>query len=119
MKKLIRSQVAMDRDVSWSDQGSVELEVQERMRIVKTLDEPRLCDWGVGSQQNIGGLSLGLFGAIHTVQHILHDLMTGGKLVVLVVQELVDEFLPAQRQSPEPKCQCHMRYPIEGMKARS
>ncbi|KAK5101536.1 hypothetical protein LTR24_000592 [Lithohypha guttulata] len=95
MEKRIRYQVAMGQGVSGSDQYSVELEVRERMSMVKALDEQSLCDWDVGAHQNVGVLSLGLFGAIHTVQHVLHDLMTGGKLVVLVVQELVDEFLPA------------------------
>lgn len=89
MEKLIRYQVAMDQSVSGSDQDSVELEVRERMRMVKALDEQSLCDC------DIGGSYLGLFGAIHTVQHVLYDLMTGSKLVVLVVQELGDEFLPA------------------------
>jgi len=97
VEKIIRHHVALGQDVSSSDQCSAELEVRERMRTVKALDEQRLCDWDAGAQQDTGGLCGGIRFAIHTVQHILYDLMIGGELVVLAMEELLDEFFPAQR----------------------
>lgn len=67
--------------------SSIELEVRTKMAREKSLRRISSCTWDGIVQGLVVDTVLVLAAIIHTVQHILHDFMIGGKLMLQAVKE--------------------------------